>query len=206
MRHDTTIGVRGRDGELAVGRARLDPWPLLDVAIVEARASLAEGGVPIGAALFSPDGTLLGAGHNRQVQATDLTVHAEVDAFRRAGVQRTYRDKILVTTLAPCWFCSGLVRHFGIGTLVIGESTNFACAGLNGLLSDGTDVVDLRSDECLRMLAEFIRSRPDVWMEGRHDDEARGTKEATDSSTRVPMPASGVGRAIQPHEGRNDGH
>ena len=98
---------------------------MLEVALEEARAGRAEGGIPIGAALFDADGTLLGRGHNRRVQDDDPSVHGETDAFRNAGRRRSYRDTIMVTTLAPCWYCSGLVRQFGIGTVVIGESRTF---------------------------------------------------------------------------------
>ena len=105
---------------------RPDPAVMLAVAIEEARIGLAEGGIPIGAALFDAGGRLLGRGHNRRVQEGDPSVHGETDAFRKAGRQRNYRDTIMVTTLAPCWYCSGLVRQFGIGTVVVGESVNFA--------------------------------------------------------------------------------
>src|SRR6266513_4739979 len=98
---------------------------MLDVAIEEARLGLAEGGIPIGAALFDSDGNLLGKGHNRRVQDNDPSMHGETDAFRRAGRQRSYQDKIMVTTLAPCWYCSGLIRQFKIGTVVVGESKTF---------------------------------------------------------------------------------
>src|SRR3989442_1002272 len=98
---------------------------LLDVAIEEARRGFAEGGIPIGAGLFDGRGVLLGRGHNRRVQEGDPSVHGETDAFRKAGRQATYRDKIMVTTLAPCWYCSGLIRQFHIGTVVVGESVNF---------------------------------------------------------------------------------
>ena len=94
---------------------------LLDTAIAEARQGLAEGGIPIGAALYHSDGRLLGCGHNRRVQENDPSVHGETDAFRKAGRQRRYQDTIMVTTLAPCWYCSGLVRQFNIGTVVVGE-------------------------------------------------------------------------------------
>src|SRR5664280_3509580 len=97
---------------------------LIAIALAEARSGLAEGGVPVGAALFSADGALLGRGHNRRVQDGDPSIHGETDAFRKAGRQKTYRDKILVTTLAPCWYCSGLIRQFNIGTVVVGESVN----------------------------------------------------------------------------------
>src|ERR687892_2191965 len=132
---------------------RLDYGAMLQVAIEEARTGLAEGGIPIGAALFDQDGNLLGRGHNRRVQEGDPSVHAETDAFRKAGRQRSYKDKIMVTTLAPCWYCSGLVRQFGIGTVVVGESVNFR-GGLDWLREHGVTVIDLNSEACIRMLAD----------------------------------------------------
>lgn len=137
---------------------------LLKVAIDEARISLAEGGIPIGAALFATDGTLLGRGHNLRVQEDDPATHAETDAFRQAGRQRSYRDKIMVTTLAPCWYCSGLVRQFGIGSVVVGESQNFR-GGIDWLRENGIEVVDLANQECIAMLANFIRANPALWHE-----------------------------------------
>lgn len=141
-----------------------DYQAMLRVAIDEARRGLAEGGIPIGAALFDRDGNLLGAGHNRRVQESDPSVHAETDAFRKAGRQRSYRDKIMVTTLAPCWYCSGLVRQFGIGTVVVGESVNFA-GGVDWLRENGIEVIDLGSNECVTLLADYIRRNPEVWNE-----------------------------------------
>ena len=137
---------------------------MLKVAIEQAREGLAEGGIPIGAALFTRQGELLGAGHNRRVQDDDPSMHAETDAFRKAGRQRSYRDKVMVTTLAPCWYCSGLVRQFKIGTVVVGESENFS-GGVEWLRGNGVEVIDLRSQECIRMLADYIRRNPDVWNE-----------------------------------------
>jgi cytosine deaminase len=142
----------------------VDYQALLEVAIEEARIGLAEGGIPIGAALFDGSGKLLGRGHNRRVQQGDPSVHGETDAFRNAGRQRSYRDTIMVTTLAPCWYCSGLVRQFGIGTIVVGESVNFP-GGVDWLREAGVRVIDLRSDECIRMLAEYIAANPEVWNE-----------------------------------------
>lgn len=141
-----------------------DYQAMLAVAVAEARAGLAEGGIPIGAALFAADGRLLGRGRNRRVQEGDPSVHGETDAFRKAGRQRCYRDTIMVTTLAPCWYCSGLVRQFHIGTVVAGESLNFA-GGLDWLRSHGVRVVDLHSDECVAMLGDYIRAHPEVWNE-----------------------------------------
>jgi len=141
-----------------------DYQSMLAVAVAEARQGLAEGGIPIGAALFDRQGRLLGRGHNRRVQEGDPSVHGETDAFRKAGRQRTYRDKIMVTTLAPCWYCSGLVRQFRIGTVVVGESVNFA-GGLDWLRENGVEVIDLHSAECVRLLAGYIQAHPEIWNE-----------------------------------------
>ena len=137
---------------------------MLGIAIAEARLGLAEGGIPIGAALFDRLGSLLGRGHNRLVQDNDPSIHGETDAFRRAGRQRTYRDKIMVTTLAPCWYCSGLVRQFGIPTVIVGESVNFQ-GGIKWLRENGVEVVDLQSSECVNLLAAYIRENPAIWHE-----------------------------------------
>ena len=141
-----------------------DYQSMLAVAIAEARLGLKEGGIPIGAAIFDANGKLLGAGHNRRVQESDPSVHGETDAFRKAGRQRSYRKLIMVTTLAPCWYCSGLVRQFGFGTVVVGESRNFP-GGLDWLRSIGVQVIDLDSQECVSMLASYINANPAVWNE-----------------------------------------
>jgi cytosine/creatinine deaminase len=137
---------------------------MMAVAVEEARIGLAEGGIPIGAALFRSDGQLLGRGHNRRVQQGDPSVHAETDAFRNAGRQRSYRETVMITTLAPCWYCSGLVRQFGIPRVVLGESVNFQ-GGERWLAEAGVEIVDLRSPECIEMLGEFIAEHPDLWNE-----------------------------------------
>jgi cytosine deaminase len=142
----------------------LDYQRMLEVAVEEARLGLSEGGIPIGAALFDSKGNLLGRGHNRRVQEDDPSVHGETDAFRKAGRQRSYRDTIMVTTLAPCWYCSGLVRQFGIGTVVVGESVNFE-GGIEWLRECGVKVVDLNSSECVTMLSEYINANPEIWNE-----------------------------------------
>src|SRR5437764_9170150 len=142
----------------------MDPEQLLQVALAEARLGLAEGGIPIGACLADGDGRVLGRGHNRRVQEGDPSVHGETDAFRNAGRQRGYRDKVMVTTLAPCWYCSGLVRQFNIGTVVVGESVNFP-GGLDWLRENGVHVIDLRSQECIDLLADFTRKHPELWAE-----------------------------------------
>ena len=142
----------------------MTPEALLDVAVEEARKGLSEGGIPIGAALFAADGTLLGRGHNRRVQSDDPSVHAETDAFRNAGRQRHYRSTVMVTTLSPCWYCSGLVRQFNIGALVIGEATTFY-GGHDWLAEHGVSVTVLEDQRCVSMMTDFIDARPDLWAE-----------------------------------------
>jgi len=137
---------------------------MLAVALDEARLGYAEGGIPIGAALFTRAGDLVSRGRNRRVQQGDPSVHGETDAFRRAGRQRSYRNLVMVTTLAPCWYCSGLVRQFRIGTLVVGESRTFA-GGLDWLRENGVDVIDLDDPMCRELLASYIAAHPDVWHE-----------------------------------------
>ena len=142
----------------------LDYHAMLNVALEEARQGLAEGGIPIGAALFKRPGILLGRGHNRRVQDGDPSVHGETDAFRRAGRQRHYRDTIMVTTLAPCWYCSGLVRQFNIGMVVVGESVNFS-GGIDWLRQHGTEIIDLASPACITLLADYIAAHTEIWNE-----------------------------------------
>ena len=143
---------------------QLDYRVLLEVALREARLGLQEGGIPIGAAIFDENGVLLSAGHNRRIQENDPSLHAETDAFRRAGRKKSYRKLILVSTLAPCWYCSGLIRQFGFGTVVIGERRNFQ-GGIGWLRSLGVSVTDLDSPECAALLGDYIRAHPEVWNE-----------------------------------------
>jgi cytosine/creatinine deaminase len=150
----------GKDSE----KNREKHLAMLKTAIEEARLGLREGGIPIGAALFEQNGKLLGRGHNRRVQEGDPSAHGETDAFRKAGRQRSYRDKIMVTTLAPCWYCSGLIRQFGIGIVVVGESVNFR-GGIDWLAENGIDVIDLHSEECVQMLAKYIADHAEIWNE-----------------------------------------
>ncbi len=146
-----------------------DYQKMLDVAVQEAKIGLKEGGIPIGAALFDAQGNLLGKGRNRRIQESDASVHGETDAFRKAGRQRSYRNTIMVTTLAPCWYCSGLVRQFKIGTVVVGESVNFD-GGIEWLKENGVKVIDLNSNECIEMLGEFIKNHPEIWNEDIGED------------------------------------
>ena len=149
--------------------SNIDPNSLLDIAIEEARIGLAEGGVPIGAALFDGEGMLLGRGRNRRVQENDPSVHGETDAFRKAGRQRRYRDTIMVTTLAPCWYCTGLIRQFGIGTVIVGETETFQ-GGIDSLRELGVEVIVLNSQECIDLLAAFITAHPQIWNEDIGED------------------------------------
>ena len=144
--------------------AKPDYEAMLAVAMEEARLGLREGGIPIGAAIFDESGKQIGKGHNRRVQNGDPSLHGETDAFRNAGRQRSYRKLIMVTTLAPCWYCSGLVRQFGFGSVVVGESENFQ-GGLDWLRSLGVKVIDLKSKECISLLDGYIKANPTVWNE-----------------------------------------
>jgi cytosine/creatinine deaminase len=153
-----------RHTSYAVTMPDLDYSAMLQIAIAEARTGLSEGGIPIGAAIFNSDGKLISSGHNRRVQQSDPSIHGETDAFRRAGRQTSYRDLIMVTTLAPCWYCSGLVRQFGFRTLVVGESENFS-GGVDWLRSIGIEVIDLALPECITLLSGYIRENPHIWNE-----------------------------------------
>lgn len=142
---------------------------MLAEAIREARAGLMEGGIPIGAALFDAQGKMLGSGHNRRVQENDPSAHGETDAFRRTGRLRSYRDVIMATTLAPCWYCSGLIRQFGIRTVLVGESRTFQ-GGIDWLRSIGVEIVDLNSEECFTLLQQYIHQHPEIWSEDIGED------------------------------------
>jgi len=137
---------------------------MLNVAIQEAQKGLSEGGIPIGAALFTHDGKLLGKGHNRRIQDNDPSVHGETDAFRNAGRQKSYKNIIMVTTLAPCWYCSGLIRQFNIKTVIVGESVNFS-GGIGWLKENGVTITDLQSEVCISMLGQYIQENPAIWNE-----------------------------------------
>jgi cytosine deaminase len=137
---------------------------MLATAYDEAVKGLNEGGIPIGAALFLRDGTLLGSGHNRRVQEDDASVHAETDAFRKAGRRRDYPECVMVTTLSPCWYCSGLVRQFNIGAVVIGEAENFH-GGHEWLQELGVEIAVLNDASCTVLLRTFIDEHPELWHE-----------------------------------------
>jgi cytosine deaminase len=140
------------------------PDAMLAVALEQARIGFAEGGVPVGGAIFHVDGTLLGAGRNRLVQQGNCSLHGETDAFRAAGRRATWHDTILVTTLAPCWYCSGLISQFRFRKVIVGDYIN-AQGGVAWLKSQGIEIVDLHSQACIDLIAEFQRTRPDLWKE-----------------------------------------
>jgi len=142
----------------------LTPTDLLAVALAEARAGAAAGGVPVGAALVAADGTVLGRGHNRRVQDGDPATHGETAAFRAAGRRPHYRDTIMVTTLSPCWFCSGLIRQFRIPRLIVGEARTFG--GQHAWLAEhGVDVTVLDDPACAELMARFAEEHPGTWLE-----------------------------------------
>ncbi|MGW4222843.1 nucleoside deaminase [Streptomyces bauhiniae] len=136
----------------------------LRTAVAEARAGHAEGGIPIGAALYGPEGEVLGRGRNRRVQDGDPATHAETAAFRDAGRRRSYRGTTMVTTLSPCWYCSGLVRQFGISRVVVGEAGTFS-GGHAWLAAHGVEVVVLDDPECEALMREFAAENPELWNE-----------------------------------------
>jgi cytosine/creatinine deaminase len=142
---------------------------MLAVAIEEARIGLAEGGVPVGGALFAADGRLLGRGRNRRVQDGDPSIHGETDAFRRAGRQRSYRGTTMVTTLAPCWYCSGLIRQFRIPRVVVGQDRHFQ-GGVEWLRESGVEVIVVGSPDCVALMDRFIDEHPEIWNEDIGED------------------------------------
>jgi cytosine/creatinine deaminase len=143
----------------------------LAIARQEAEQGLADGGIPIGAALFAADGTLLGRGHNRRVQDDDASMHAETNAFRNAGRQPGYSGTTMVTTLSPCWYCSGLVKQFGISRVLVGEDVTFS-GGHDWLREQGVEVEIVRDPALIAMMETFIAERPALWNEdiGVEDD------------------------------------
>ncbi|MGH1525014.1 nucleoside deaminase [Leifsonia sp. L25] len=141
----------------------------LAVAAEEARRGAADGGIPIGAAVFDGDGRLLGSGHNRRVQDGDASMHAETNAFRNAGRQRSYRDTVMVTTLSPCWYCSGLVKQFGIGRVVVGDDRSFV-GGQDWLAGHGVDVTVVNDPGLIETMGAFIAQNPELWNEDIGED------------------------------------
>ncbi|MBI2215319.1 MAG: nucleoside deaminase [Acidobacteria bacterium] len=139
--------------------------PFMHAAIEEAKAGLAEGGIPIGSVLVH-DGKILGRGHNRRIQKGSAVLHGEMDALENAGrlSARVYRDCTIYTTLSPCAMCSGAILLYGIPRVVVGENTTFM--GEEELLrARGLTVDVLHDDECIRLMTEFIAGNPTLWNE-----------------------------------------
>lgn len=167
-RMPNTSSVEGSENGVGLGDTeQYRAW--LDIALAEAVAGRDEGGIPIGAALIGSDGGVLGRGHNRRIQHDDPSVHGETDAFRNAGRQRTYRGTTMVTTLSPCWYCSGLVRQFGISRLVVGEASTFS-GGHDWLREHGVEVHILDDPRCVDLMTDFISTNPALWNEDIGDD------------------------------------
>ena len=152
-----------------VGQVYSSDAEKLKVAAAEAALGASEGGIPIGAALFSADGTLLGSGHNRRVQDDDAAMHAETNAFHNAGRQRSYRDTVMVTTLSPCWYCSGLVRQFGIGRVVVGDDQTFL-GGQDWLAHNGVQLTVINDPDLIAMMRAFTLEHPALWNEDIGED------------------------------------
>ena len=137
----------------------------LEAALDEARTGLAEGGIPIGAVLVL-DGRIIGRGHNRRVQQGSSVLHAEIDCLENAGRLKAaeYRRCVLYSTLSPCDMCSGAVLLYGIPRVVIGENRSFQ-GPEDYLRSRGVDLEVTDSGECLDLMSDFIRLKPELWNE-----------------------------------------
>ncbi|REJ81909.1 MAG: nucleoside deaminase [Bacteroidetes bacterium] len=135
----------------------------LKAAIDEARKGLSEGGIPIGSVIVR-DGKIIGRGHNKRVQDDDPMTHAEIDCLRNAGRVGNYMDTVLYSTLMPCYLCAGAVVQFGIPKVIVGESKTFS--GARKFMEEhGVEVVDVGNTECIQLMEQFIRDRPELWNE-----------------------------------------
>ncbi len=143
-----------------------DDRALLEIAKREARLGLAEGGIPIGAALVADDGRVLGAGHNRRVQLDSPIRHGETDALEQAGrlPAAIYRRSTMVTTLSPCDMCTGAILLYEIPRVVIGEHRTFL-GGEAYLASRGVELTVLDDPECVALMRDFIAANPSLWNE-----------------------------------------
>ena len=135
----------------------------LSAAIEEAQKGLSEGGIPIGSVLVK-DGKIIGRGHNQRVQNDDPMTHAETESLRNAGRIGSYAGTTLYSTLMPCYMCAGTVVQFGIKRVIVGESKTFPGAP-EFMRSHGVEVIDLSNPECISMMDEFIRNKPELWNE-----------------------------------------
>jgi cytosine deaminase len=155
--------------EFKVGQIFATDEEKLQVAIAEAHLGLAEGGIPIGAALFDEQGRLLGSGRNRRVQDGDASMHGETSAFRNAGRQRSYKKVTLATSLSPCWYCSGLIRQFGIGRVLVGDDKNFM-GGQDWVAEHGAEVHVMNDPGLIEIMREFIEANDSLWNEDIGED------------------------------------
>jgi cytosine deaminase len=150
--------------EFQVGQIFATDEEKLQVAIAEAKLGLAEGGIPIGAALFDEQGRLIGSGRNRRVQDGDASMHGETSAFRNAGRQKSYRKVTLATSLSPCWYCSGLIRQFGIGRVLVGDDKNFM-GGQDWVAEHGAELHVMNDPELIKIMGDFIEANDALWNE-----------------------------------------
>ena len=141
---------------------------MLQIALDEARSSFDVGGCPIGSVL-ARGGLELSRGHNQRVQQGDPIAHGEMDALRKAGRQKTYRDTVLYTTLSPCMMCSGTIVQFGIPRVVVGENTTFG-GNEEFLRQHGVEVVIAEDADCIALMEKFIREKPELWAEDIAED------------------------------------
>jgi cytosine/creatinine deaminase len=137
----------------------------LKAAIDEAKAGLAEGGIPIGSVLVI-EGRIAGRGHNRRVQKGSAVLHAEMDCLENAGRLKAadYRRSILYSTLSPCDMCSGTVLLYGIPKVIVGENRTFR-GPEDYVRSRGVQIVVVDNDECRELMAAFIKDHPQLWNE-----------------------------------------
>jgi len=134
-------------------------------AIKQAKKGLSEGGIPIGS-VIAHNGEILGKGHNKRVQQGSVILHGEMDAFENAGRQdaKIYKEATIYTTLSPCPMCTGAILLYGIPKVVIGENKTFMGAE-ETLKSQGIEVIVLNDEECIKMMEDFIQSKPQLWNE-----------------------------------------
>lgn len=135
----------------------------MQAAIDEAKLGLSEGGIPIGSVLIK-DGAIVATGHNKRVQEDNPILHGEMDCLNNAGRIGSYRDTVIYSTLMPCYMCAGTIVQFKIPKVIVGESRTFPGAR-TFMESHGVDVIDLDLPECVQMMEDFIRERPELWNE-----------------------------------------
>ncbi|MGB0410847.1 MAG: nucleoside deaminase [Pikeienuella sp.] len=140
----------------------------LRLAYEEAKAGFDEGGCPIGSVL-ARGGDLVAQGRNQRVQKGDPIAHGEMDALRKAGRQKTYRDTTLYTSLSPCMMCSGTIIQFGIPRVVVGENENFG-GNEDFLRSKGVEVIVVNDADCIALMKRFVAEKPELWLEDIAED------------------------------------